>query len=39
MADASGIAKLSQVRVAGIAVGNVQSVKLDHGPRAHRREA
>ncbi|MEP7052142.1 MAG: MlaD family protein [Pseudomonadota bacterium] len=30
MADASGIAKLSQVKVAGIAVGNVQSIKLDH---------
>ena len=28
--DASGIAKLSQVRVAGIPVGNVTSVKLDH---------
>ncbi len=30
MADAGGIAKLSQVRVAGIPVGAVQSVKLDH---------
>ena len=30
MADASGIAKLSQVRIAGIAVGSVKSVKLDH---------
>jgi phospholipid/cholesterol/gamma-HCH transport system substrate-binding protein len=30
MRDASGVAKLSQVRVAGIAVGNVTSVKLDH---------
>jgi len=28
--DASGIAKLSQVRVAGIPVGSVKSVKLDH---------
>jgi len=30
MSDASGIAKLSQVRVAGIGVGSVKSVKLDH---------
>ena len=30
MADASGIAKLSQVRIAGIVVGSVKSVKLDH---------
>ncbi len=30
MADAGGIAKLSQVRVAGIPIGAVQSVKLDH---------
>ena len=30
MADASGIAKLSQVKVAGIPVGNVTSIKLDH---------
>lgn len=29
MRDASGIAKLSQVRIAGIAVGNVKSVKLE----------
>jgi phospholipid/cholesterol/gamma-HCH transport system substrate-binding protein len=33
MDDASGIAKHSQVRVAGIPVGNIQSVKLD-GNRA-----
>ena len=31
MADASGIAKLSQVRIAGIVVGGVKSVKLEHG--------
>jgi phospholipid/cholesterol/gamma-HCH transport system substrate-binding protein len=30
MKDASGIARLSQVRVAGIPVGSVKSVKLDH---------
>jgi phospholipid/cholesterol/gamma-HCH transport system substrate-binding protein len=30
MADASGVAKLSQIRVAGIPVGTVKSVKLDH---------
>ncbi len=30
MSDASGIAKLSQVRIAGIGVGSVKSVKLDH---------
>ena len=30
MKDASGIAKLSQVRVAGIPVGSVKLVKLDH---------
>ena len=30
MADASGIAKLSQVRIAGISVGSVKGVKLDH---------
>jgi len=30
MRDASGVAKLSQVRVAGIPVGNVTSIKLDH---------
>jgi phospholipid/cholesterol/gamma-HCH transport system substrate-binding protein len=30
MKDASGIAKLSQVRIAGIPVGRVKSVKLDH---------
>ncbi|HEX3772826.1 MAG TPA: MlaD family protein, partial [Polyangiaceae bacterium] len=30
MADASGVAKLSQVRIAGIPVGTVKSVKLDH---------
>jgi phospholipid/cholesterol/gamma-HCH transport system substrate-binding protein len=29
MKDASGIAKLSQVRIAGIPIGRVQSVKLD----------
>jgi phospholipid/cholesterol/gamma-HCH transport system substrate-binding protein len=31
MSDASGIAKLSQVRIAGISVGSVKGVKLDHG--------
>jgi phospholipid/cholesterol/gamma-HCH transport system substrate-binding protein len=30
MNDASGVAKLSQVRVAGIPVGSVKTVKLDH---------
>src|SRR5450432_3870914 len=30
MADASGIAKLSQVRVAGIAVGNIKNIRLEH---------
>jgi len=30
MADASGVAKLSQVRIAGIPIGSVKSVKLDH---------
>jgi phospholipid/cholesterol/gamma-HCH transport system substrate-binding protein len=30
MADASGVAKLSQIRIAGIPMGSVQSVKLDH---------
>lgn len=30
MKDASGIAKLSQVRVAGIAVGSVKGVRLEH---------
>jgi len=30
MSDASGIAKLSQVRIAGISVGSVKSIKLDH---------
>jgi phospholipid/cholesterol/gamma-HCH transport system substrate-binding protein len=30
MKDASGIAKLSQVRIAGIPVGRVKSIKLDH---------
>ncbi|HTA88019.1 MAG TPA: MlaD family protein [Polyangiaceae bacterium] len=30
MSDASGVAKLSQVRIAGIPVGSVKSVKLDH---------
>jgi phospholipid/cholesterol/gamma-HCH transport system substrate-binding protein len=31
MADATGIAQRSQVRIAGIPVGNIESVKLDHG--------
>jgi phospholipid/cholesterol/gamma-HCH transport system substrate-binding protein len=31
MADATGVAQRSQVRIAGIGVGNVESVKLDHG--------
>jgi phospholipid/cholesterol/gamma-HCH transport system substrate-binding protein len=31
MADASGIAKLSQVRIAGIGVGSVKGVRLEHG--------
>ena len=30
MNDASGVAKLSQIRIAGIPMGSVQSVKLDH---------
>ena len=30
MKDASGLAKLSQVRIAGIPVGSIKSVKLDH---------
>jgi phospholipid/cholesterol/gamma-HCH transport system substrate-binding protein len=30
MKDASGIAKMSQVRIAGIPVGRVKSIKLDH---------
>ncbi|HYQ46651.1 MAG TPA: MlaD family protein [Polyangiaceae bacterium] len=30
MSDASGVAKLSQVRIAGIPVGSVKGVKLDH---------
>ena len=30
MSDASGVAKLSQIRIAGIPMGSVQSVKLDH---------
>ena len=30
MNDASGIAKLSQVRIAGITVGSVKGIKLDH---------
>src|SRR4051812_1485815 len=30
MKDASGIAKLSQVRIAGIPVGRVKSIKLEH---------
>src|SRR5205085_6610473 len=30
MKDASGLAKLSQVRIAGIPVGRVKSIKLDH---------
>src|SRR5450432_4184018 len=30
MNDASGVAKLSQVRIAGIPVGNVKNVRLDH---------
>ncbi len=30
MSDASGVAKLSQIRIAGIPMGAVQSVKLDH---------
>ncbi|HEY5375513.1 MAG TPA: MlaD family protein [Polyangiaceae bacterium] len=30
MSDASGIARLSQIRIAGIPMGAVQSVKLDH---------
>jgi phospholipid/cholesterol/gamma-HCH transport system substrate-binding protein len=31
MADATGVAQRSQVRIAGIPVGTVESVKLDHG--------
>jgi phospholipid/cholesterol/gamma-HCH transport system substrate-binding protein len=31
MADATGVAQRSQVRIAGIPVGVVESVKLDHG--------
>jgi len=31
MADASGIAQRSQVRIAGIAVGSIDSIKLEEG--------